>query len=84
MTESFSEEEIKAHLSEAIDLARQEGFITITRHGIPVAAIVKIDKIEPVKSYIAAILDGKMANLAEEWEDADEFARELDKVIRDR
>jgi antitoxin (DNA-binding transcriptional repressor) of toxin-antitoxin stability system len=42
MTKSLSTPEIKAHLSEAIALAIQEGFVTITRYGKPVAAIVRI------------------------------------------
>jgi prevent-host-death family protein len=84
MTKSLSTAEIKAHLSESIDLAIQEGFVTITRYGKPVAAIVSIEDLEQLQRLRAARLGGGLANLAQEWEDADEFADKLDKVVRER
>jgi antitoxin (DNA-binding transcriptional repressor) of toxin-antitoxin stability system len=58
--------------------------VTITRYGKPVAAIVNIEDLEQLQRLRAAKLTGELANLAEDWEDADEFAQELDNVIRDR
>lgn len=58
--------------------------MTITRYGKPVAAIVSIEDLEQLQRFRAARLTGGLANLAEEWEDADEFSQELDKVVRDR
>lgn len=58
--------------------------MTITRYGKPVAAIVSIEDLEQLQRLRAARLAGGLVNLAEEWEDTDEFAQELDRVVRDR
>lgn len=84
MSKSLSTAEIKAHLSESIDLAIQEGFVTITRYGKPVAAIVSIEDLEQLQRLRTARMTGGLANLAQEWDDAEEFAEELNKVVLER
>jgi prevent-host-death family protein len=84
MTKSLSTAQIKAHLSESINLAIQEGFVTITRYGKPVAAIVSYEDLEQLKRLRAGRLGGGLANLAEDWEDAEEFAQDLNKVVQER
>lgn len=84
MSKSLSTAQIKAHLSESINLAIEEGFVTITRYGKPVAAIVSYEDLEQLQRLRAARLGKGLANLGEEWEDADEFAQELDKVVQER
>jgi prevent-host-death family protein len=84
MTKSLSTAQIKAHLSESINLAIQEGFVTITRYGKPVAAIVSYEDLKQLKRLRAGRLGGGMTNLAEDWEDAEEFAQQLNKVVEER
>lgn len=84
MSKSLSTAQIKAHLSESINLAIEKGFVTITRYGKPVAAIVSYEDLKQLQRLRAARLGEGLANLAEEWEDADELAQELDKVVQER
>jgi prevent-host-death family protein len=84
MTKSLSTAQIKAQLSESINLALKEGFVTITRYGKPIAAIVSYEDLEQLQRLRASRLGGGLANLAEGWEDAEEFAQELNQVVQER
>ncbi len=52
--------------------------MTITRYGKLVAESVSIENLEQLQRLRAARLGGGLASLAEEWEDADEFAQEIE------
>ena len=84
MGKSLSVAEVKAHFSECIDLALQDGHVLITRYGKPVAAIVSFDDLEQLQRIRTARETGGLADLANGWEDADTFAQELDKIVAER
>jgi prevent-host-death family protein len=84
MTKILSTAEVKAHLSESIDLALQEGSVIITRYGKPVAALVSYEDLMQLQRIRSANQTGGLASLGEDWEDSEEFAGELDKIVRER
>ncbi|MDJ0637013.1 MAG: type II toxin-antitoxin system Phd/YefM family antitoxin [Xenococcaceae cyanobacterium MO_188.B29] len=76
--------EAKAHFSECIDMAVNEGYVLITRYGKPIAAIVDLQDLEQLMRLRAARETGTLANLGNDWEDADEFAQILDDIVQHR
>lgn len=84
MTKALSTAQIKAHLSESIELALREGSVIITHDGKPVAALVSYEDLVQLQRLRIARQTGGLANLAEGWEDADKFAEELDKIVQQR
>jgi prevent-host-death family protein len=84
MTKILSTAEVKAHLSESIDLALQEGYVIITRYGKPVAALVSYEDLMQLQRIRSANQTGGLAGLGEDWEDSEEFAGELDQIVRER
>jgi len=84
MTKILSTAEVKAHLSESIDLALQEGYVIITRYGKPVAALVSYEDLVQLQRIRSANQTGGLASLGEDWEDSEEFAGELDKIVSER
>ena len=86
MVKILSTAEVKAHLSDSIESALQEGCVVITRYGKPIAAIVSYEDLEQLQRLRAARQMGGLADLAQGWEaeEADEFARDLDNIVRQR
>lgn len=84
MTKILSTAEVKARLSESIDLALQDGSVIITRYGKPVAALVSYEDLVQLQRIRSANQTGGLANLGEDWEDSEEFAGELDKIVSER
>ncbi|MFM6405303.1 MAG: type II toxin-antitoxin system Phd/YefM family antitoxin, partial [Microcystis sp.] len=84
MTKILSTAEVKARLSESIDLALQEGYVVITRYGKPVAALVSYEDIRQLQRLRSARQRGGLANLSENWEDSEELAEELHNILDER
>ncbi|MGK7957966.1 MAG: type II toxin-antitoxin system Phd/YefM family antitoxin [Crocosphaera sp.] len=84
MTKSLSTAEVKAHLSESIDIALKEGYVIITRYGKPVAALVSYEDLAQLQRLRSANLKGGLATIGECWEDSEDFAEELDKIVQER
>jgi prevent-host-death family protein len=66
MTKILSTAEVKAHLSESIDLALQEGSVIITRYGKPVAALVIYEDLVQLQRLRNANSTGGLASLGED------------------
>ena len=84
MGKALSVAEAKAHFSECLETAVKEGHVLITRYGKPIAAIVDIEDLVQLQRLRAAREGGGLADLASGWENADEFAQVLDKIVQDR
>lgn len=76
--------EAKAKLSDCVREAERGESVIITRHGKPVAALVRVDELERLERLRAAGPEGGLAGLAGGWEGSDELARELATRARDR
>lgn len=81
---ALSVAEAKAHFSECIESAVNEGYVLITRYGKPIAAVVDLQDLEQLMRLRAARETGTLATLNNNWEDADEFAQILDEVVQER
>lgn len=84
MGKTLSVVEAKAHFSECLETAVKEGHVLITRYGKPIAAIVDIEDLVQLQRLRAAREGGGLADLASGWENADEFAQVLDKIVQSR
>lgn len=84
INKALSVAEAKAHFSECIENAVNEGYVLITRYGKPIAAIVDLQDLEQLMRLRSARETGTLANLGSDWEDADEFAQILDEIVQER
>lgn len=76
--------EAKAKLSECVRDAERGESVVITRHGKPVAALVRADELTRLERLRAAGPEAGLAGLSGGWEGSDELARLLAARVRDR
>jgi len=84
LARSVSLAEAKAKLSECVREAERGDSIVITRHGKPVAALVRSEELERLERLRAAGPAGGLAGLAGGWEGSEELAKVLEDRTRDR
>jgi prevent-host-death family protein len=66
MGKALSVAEAKAHFSECLETALQEGYVLITRYCKPIAAIVDIKELVQLQRLRVALEGGGLADLAEQ------------------
>ena len=82
MDKSISVAEAKATFSECIRQVEAGSSVLITRHGKPVAAIVRPSDIEHLERLREAGPESGLASVADGWRDSDELAKVLDESPR--
>jgi prevent-host-death family protein len=82
MKKRISLAEAKATFSECIREAESGKEVLITRHGKPVAALVRAKDLENLKRLKKAGPEGGLASLAGGWEESEEFVRILSESSR--
>ncbi len=82
MNKQISLAEAKATLSECIRRVESGKTLLITRHGKPVAALVRAKDLENFERLKKAGPEGGLASLAGGWKDSEEFVRILDESSR--
>ncbi len=82
MRHDFSVAEAKAHFSDCLRSAEQGDSVVITRHGKPVAAIVRAADLERLERLRAAGPQGGLASLAGGWDRSEEVVEFLEKQRR--
>jgi prevent-host-death family protein len=82
MKKQISLAEAKATLSECIRKVESGKTLLITRHGKPVAALVRAKDLENFERLKKAGPEGGLASLAGGWKDSEEFVRILDESSR--
>ncbi|MCJ7596294.1 MAG: type II toxin-antitoxin system prevent-host-death family antitoxin [Desulfobacterales bacterium] len=82
MDKSISVAEAKATFSECIRQVEAGSSVLITRHGKPVAAIVRPGDIEHLERLREAGPESGLASVAGGWRDSDELAKVLDESPR--
>jgi prevent-host-death family protein len=82
MNKQISLAEAKATLSECIRKVEGGKTLLITRHGKPVAALVRAKDLENFERLKKAGPEGGLASLAGGWKDSEEFVRILDESSR--
>lgn len=84
MTRSVSLADAKARLSECVRDAERGDSIVITRHGKPVAALVRAEEVHLLERLRAAGPEGGLAGLAGGWEGSGQLVDILKNHTRDR
>ena len=74
MIKTLTTAEAKARFSEAVREVEDGSPIVITRHGRPVAALVRVEDVETLERLRAAGPEGGLASVAGGWEGSDELA----------
>jgi prevent-host-death family protein len=82
MNKQISLAEAKATLSECIRKVESGKTLLITRHGKPVAALVRAKDLENFERLKKAGPEGGLASLAGGWKDSEKFVRILDESSR--
>jgi len=82
MNKQISLAEAKATLSECIRKVESGKTVLITRHGKPVAALVRAKELENFERLKNAGPEGGLASLAGGWKDSEEVVRILDESSR--
>ncbi|MBU2499679.1 MAG: type II toxin-antitoxin system Phd/YefM family antitoxin [Proteobacteria bacterium] len=82
MDKSISVAEAKATFSECIRHVEAGSSVVITRHGKPVAAIVRPSDLEHLERLREAGPESGLASIAGGWRDSDELAKVLDESPR--
>jgi prevent-host-death family protein len=82
--ETLSAAEAKTHFAEALRRAEGGGVVVITRYGKPVAALVSADDLLDVHRLRASSPREGLASLVGRFEDGEEFADEVDRVVAER
>jgi prevent-host-death family protein len=82
MDRRLSVAEAKATFSECIRDVEAGSSVIITRHGKPVAALVRPEDIEKLDRLRKAGPQGGLASIAGGWEDSEELAKILDESPR--
>jgi prevent-host-death family protein len=82
MSKRLSVAEAKATLSERIREVESGKTVVITRHGKPVAALVRAEDAERLERLRAAGPEGGLASLAGGWEGSEELAALLSESHR--
>ena len=72
----------KAMLAKWVRAAEEGEPVIITRHGKPVAALVRVEDVERLERLRAAGPAGGLASLAGGWEDSDELVRWIEAAGR--
>ncbi|MBI4520633.1 MAG: type II toxin-antitoxin system Phd/YefM family antitoxin, partial [Gemmatimonadetes bacterium] len=73
MPKTVSVAEAKARFSAVLRSAEGGRPVVITRHGKPVAALVRADELEQIERLRAAGPEGGLASLAGGWKDSEEL-----------
>ena len=79
---ALSVAEAKASLSEAIRDVEAGGTVMITRHGKPVAALVRPDDVQSLERLRAAGPEQGLASLAGGWKGSDELVAGIAATAR--
>jgi prevent-host-death family protein len=79
---TLSVAEAKAALSDAIREVEAGGTVMITRHGKPVAALVRVEDVERLELLRAVGPEGGLASIAGGWEGSDQLVQSIASAAR--
>lgn len=84
MRKTLTAAEAKTHFAESLRRAEAGDVVEITRYGKPVAAIVGARTLEQLERLRAAGPQEGLLSLVGRWDDGDELADEIDRVVSNR
>ncbi len=84
MRKTLTAAEAKSHFAESLRLAEAGDVVEITRYGKPVAAIVGARALQQMERLLASRPQKGLWSLVGRWDDGDEMADEIDRVVAGR
>lgn len=84
MAKTFTAAHTKSHFAESLRQAEAGEIIEITRYGKPVAAMVGKDDLDMLRRLRAATSSTGLAAAIGKFDDGDEFADAVDRVVASR
>ncbi len=81
MRKTLTAAQAKTHFAESLRRAEAGDVVEITRYGKPVAAIVGAEALEQFERLLAAHPQKGLQSLVGQWDDGDELADEVDRVV---
>jgi prevent-host-death family protein len=84
MRKSLTAAEAKTHFAESLRLAEAGAVVEITRYGRLVAALVGAQELGELERFRASIPQQGLAGLVGRWDDGDDLADEMDRVVAGR
>lgn len=84
MTKTAPASDVKENFADYVRSAEGGEAVVITRYGRPVAVLLSASRYERMERLTDPTADAGLAGLAGRWEDGDELADELDRVVRAR
>ncbi|HEX2163230.1 MAG TPA: type II toxin-antitoxin system Phd/YefM family antitoxin [Thermoanaerobaculia bacterium] len=84
MTKTAPASEVKENFAEYVRSVEGGESVVITRYGRPVAVLLSASRYERMERLTEPTADAGLAGLAGRWEDGDELADELERVVRAR
>ena len=82
MSKTFSIADAKSHLSDCVRSAEDGEPIIITRHGKPVAALVRFEDLAELERMRKAGPRAGLAGVLGGWEDSDELVEQIRRTRR--
>ena len=79
---AMSVAQAKATLSDAIREVEAGGSVVITRHGKPVAALVRAEDLDAIERLRAVAPEGGLASVAGGWEGSEEMVTAIERTPR--
>ncbi len=84
MRKVLTASEAKCHFAELLRLVEAGDVVEITRYGKPVATIVGARTLEQIERLLALRPQEGLQSLVGRWDDSDELADEVDRVVAGR
>lgn len=84
MTKTAPASEVKENFAEYVRSVEGGESVVITRYGRPVAVLLSASRYERMERLTEPTADAGLAGLAGRWDDGDELADELERVVRAR
>jgi prevent-host-death family protein len=84
LTKTAPASDVKENFAEYVRSAEGGEAVVITRYGRPVAVLLSASRYERMERLAAPSAEAGLAGIAGRWEDGDELADELERVVRAR
>ena len=84
MTKTAPASEVKENFADYVRSAEEGESVVITRYGRPVAVLLSTSRYERLERLASPPPDAGLAGLVGRWEDGDELADEVERVVRSR
>jgi prevent-host-death family protein len=84
LTKSVPASDVKENFAEHVRSVEEGETVVVTRYGRPVAVLLSASRYERLERLTAPAAEAGLAGLIGRWDDGDELADEVERVVRAR